>query len=59
MFGSGWGHKRVEWEFLAGETKLFEKLVNSVGEGQNLRRLERYFFPWAFLFEARLGLMLN
>jgi hypothetical protein len=32
VFKLGWGHKEVEGGFLAGERRIFEVLVNSVGE---------------------------
>ena len=54
MFKAGRGHISVEG-FLAGKTKIFDLLVNSVGEGQVFDGLVRCFFPWPFLLETKLG----
>jgi hypothetical protein len=48
VFKSRWGHKGVEGGFLAGESRIFEVLVNSIGERLVFDGLVRCFFPWAF-----------
>jgi hypothetical protein len=46
-------------KFLAGERKVFEMLVNSIGENLIFDGLMTCFFPWALLFETKEGPTVN